>query len=182
MTINLKMPDITELKPRITVFGVGGAGGNAVNNMITSNLEGVDFVVANTDSQALKTSKADRVIQMGIAATDGRQPQRVGIQHCRSRCRLSPGWRGVVDLKGVRSISPVRDQRQPAKCPFAHRSREPAHWVGDCRDTSQRMYVLQCRLYSPEACRGLLDKEAHHVALERRDLGTGYDLHHVAHP
>ena len=71
MTINLKMPDITELKPRITVFGVGGAGGNAVNNMITSNLEGVDFVVANTDSQALKTSRAERVIQMGIAATEG---------------------------------------------------------------------------------------------------------------
>lgn len=71
MTINLKMPDITELKPRITVFGVGGAGGNAVNNMITSNLEGVDFVVANTDAQALKASQAERVIQMGIAATEG---------------------------------------------------------------------------------------------------------------
>ncbi len=71
MTINLKMPDITELKPRIHVFGVGGAGGNAVNNMISSGLEGVDFVVANTDSQALKTSRAERVIQMGIAVTEG---------------------------------------------------------------------------------------------------------------
>ena len=47
MTINLKVPDLTELKPRITVFGVGGAGGNAVNNMIKSGLEGVQFVVAN---------------------------------------------------------------------------------------------------------------------------------------
>ncbi|MCC0017057.1 MAG: cell division protein FtsZ [Rhodobiaceae bacterium] len=71
MTINLKMPDITELKPRITVFGVGGAGGNAVNNMITSALEGVEFVVANTDSQALKMSRAERVVQMGIAVTEG---------------------------------------------------------------------------------------------------------------
>ena len=47
------MPEITELKPQITVFGVGGAGGNAVNNMITAGLQGVDFVVANTDAQAL---------------------------------------------------------------------------------------------------------------------------------
>ncbi|MCB1508420.1 MAG: cell division protein FtsZ, partial [Hyphomicrobiaceae bacterium] len=71
MTINLKVPDIRELKPRIIVFGCGGAGGNAVNNMITSGLEGVDFVVANTDAQALSSSKAERVIQMGLAATEG---------------------------------------------------------------------------------------------------------------
>ncbi|TLP48447.1 cell division protein FtsZ [Cohaesibacter sp. CAU 1516] len=71
MTINLKMPDITELKPRITVFGVGGAGGNAVNNMIETGLDGVDFVVANTDAQALTLSKAERIIQMGIAVTEG---------------------------------------------------------------------------------------------------------------
>jgi len=56
MTINLNVPDIRELKPRITVFGVGGAGGNAVNNMITAGLQGVDFVVANTDAQALTMS------------------------------------------------------------------------------------------------------------------------------
>jgi cell division protein FtsZ len=71
MTINLKMPDITELKPKITVFGVGGAGGNAVNNMIESGLKGVDFVVANTDAQALTTSAAERIIQMGVAVTEG---------------------------------------------------------------------------------------------------------------
>ncbi len=59
MTIKLQKPDITELKPRITVFGVGGGGGNAVNNMITAGLEGVDFVVANTDAQALTMTKAD---------------------------------------------------------------------------------------------------------------------------
>jgi len=71
MTINLQKPDITELKPRITVFGVGGGGGNAVNNMITSGLDGVDFVVANTDAQALTMSKSERLIQMGVAVTEG---------------------------------------------------------------------------------------------------------------
>ena len=71
MSINLKMPDITELKPRITVFGVGGAGCNAVNNMIEAGLQGVDFVVANTDAQALTMTKADRLIQMGVAVTQG---------------------------------------------------------------------------------------------------------------
>ncbi len=71
MSINLKMPDITELKPRITVFGVGGAGCNAVNNMIEAGLQGVEFVVANTDAQALSNTKADRLIQMGVAVTQG---------------------------------------------------------------------------------------------------------------
>jgi cell division protein FtsZ len=71
MTINLKKPDITELKPRITVFGVGGGGGNAVNNMITAGLRGVEFVVANTDAQALTMSKAERIIQLGAHVTEG---------------------------------------------------------------------------------------------------------------
>ncbi|MHA1188905.1 MAG: cell division protein FtsZ [Alphaproteobacteria bacterium] len=71
MSINLQMPDIRELKPRITVFGVGGAGCNAVNNMIEAGLEGVDFVVANTDAQALTMSKAERLVQMGVAVTEG---------------------------------------------------------------------------------------------------------------
>jgi len=71
MTINLNVPDIRELRPRITVFGVGGAGGNAVNNMITAGLDGVDFVVANTDAQALTMSKAQRLVQMGTQVTQG---------------------------------------------------------------------------------------------------------------
>jgi cell division protein FtsZ len=71
MTINLQVPDIRELRPRITVFGVGGAGSNAVNNMITAGLSGVDFVVANTDAQALTLSKAERIVQMGVAVTEG---------------------------------------------------------------------------------------------------------------
>ena len=71
MTINLTIPDIREMRPRITVFGVGGAGGNAVNNMIAAGLQGVDFVVANTDAQALTMSKAERIIQMGTQVTEG---------------------------------------------------------------------------------------------------------------
>ena len=71
MTINLKAPELRELKPRIMVCGVGGAGGNAVNNMIASGLAGVDFIVANTDAQALTSSKAERIIQMGLQVTEG---------------------------------------------------------------------------------------------------------------
>ncbi|WP_127903437.1 cell division protein FtsZ [Solirhodobacter olei] len=73
MTLNLTMSSDhqEELKPRITVFGVGGAGGNAVNNMIEKKLEGVEFVAANTDAQALSQSRATAKIQMGIKATEG---------------------------------------------------------------------------------------------------------------
>jgi cell division protein FtsZ len=71
MTINLKAPELRELKPRIMVCGVGGAGGNAVNNMIASGLAGVDFIVANTDAQALTSSRAERIIQMGLQVTEG---------------------------------------------------------------------------------------------------------------
>jgi len=71
MSINLKAPELRELKPRIMVCGVGGAGGNAVNNMIASGLAGVDFIVANTDAQALTSSKAERIIQMGLQVTEG---------------------------------------------------------------------------------------------------------------
>ena len=74
MTINLSVPsnnDTPDLKPRITVLGVGGGGGNAVNNMIRSELEGVDFVVANTDAQALAQARTDSRIQMGTTITRG---------------------------------------------------------------------------------------------------------------
>ncbi len=72
MALNLiNTPDREELKPRITVFGVGGAGGNAVNNMIEQALEGVEFVVANTDAQALQQSRAPSKIQMGLKVTEG---------------------------------------------------------------------------------------------------------------
>ena len=72
MGINLSTPRIpSELQPRIMVFGVGGAGGNAVNNMIRSNLEGVECIVANTDAQALAQNLAERRIQLGLSITQG---------------------------------------------------------------------------------------------------------------
>ncbi|RJL11880.1 cell division protein FtsZ [Paracoccus siganidrum] len=71
MNLNLMMNDEEELKPRITVFGVGGAGGNAVNNMIEKQLDGVEFVVANTDAQALAGSRSNSRIQMGPKVTEG---------------------------------------------------------------------------------------------------------------
>lgn len=70
-TINLGLPDLPILHPNITVIGVGGAGGNAVNNMMQSNLQGVNLVVANTDAQALEKSPCDKKIQLGINLTKG---------------------------------------------------------------------------------------------------------------
>ena len=71
MTISLSAPRTTELKPRIVIFGIGGAGGNAVNNMIDAGLGGVEFVVANTDAQQLQFSKTDRRVQLGASITQG---------------------------------------------------------------------------------------------------------------
>lgn len=71
MALKLDIPQLEVIKPKITIFGVGGAGGNALNNMIRSNLEGVEFVAANTDAQALLSSLADNKIQLGLAITKG---------------------------------------------------------------------------------------------------------------
>ena len=71
MTINFKQPDIRELKPRILVLGVGGAGGNAINEMIDAGLQGVEFIAVNTDAQDLKLSKAHTKIQIGLNLTKG---------------------------------------------------------------------------------------------------------------
>ena len=72
MNIKISLPDVAqELHPIITVLGVGGSGGNAVNNMINSNLEGVDFLIANTDAQALKISNCPNKIQLGLNTTRG---------------------------------------------------------------------------------------------------------------
>ena len=71
MSLSLVRPQTTELKPRIVVFGVGGAGGNAVNNMIDAGLEGVEFVVGNTDAQQLQFAKTERRIQLGVQVTQG---------------------------------------------------------------------------------------------------------------
>ena len=71
MTINFKSPEIKELKPRILVLGVGGAGGNAINKMVESGLQGVEFLSINTDAQDLKLSKAHTKIQIGLNLTKG---------------------------------------------------------------------------------------------------------------
>tara|TARA_B100001013_G_scaffold342231_1_gene267881 strand:- start:77 stop:1537 length:1461 start_codon:yes stop_codon:yes gene_type:complete len=71
MTINFKAPDIKELKPRILVVGLGGAGGNAINGMIDSGLQGVEFIAVNTDAQDLRISKAQAKIQIGLNLTKG---------------------------------------------------------------------------------------------------------------
>ena len=71
MTINFKAPDIKELKPRILVMGVGGAGGNAINGMIDNGLQGVEFIAVNTDAQDLKLSKANAKVQIGLNLTKG---------------------------------------------------------------------------------------------------------------
>jgi cell division protein FtsZ len=71
MTIEFMRPQVDELKPRIAVIGVGGAGGNAVANMIAADVQGVDFIVANTDAQALNASSAERRIQLGLKITQG---------------------------------------------------------------------------------------------------------------
>jgi cell division protein FtsZ len=99
MTINLQMPDIRELKPNITVFGVGGAGGNAVNNMIAAGLQGCEFVVANTDAQALKSSKCARVIQMGLDGLGAGSHPEVG------KCAAEEAMAEVRDmLQGVHMV------------------------------------------------------------------------------
>ncbi|MEQ1510359.1 MAG: cell division protein FtsZ [Sphingopyxis sp.] len=71
MSINIGLPQVDGLKPRIAVIGVGGAGGNAIANMIASSVDGVDFLVANTDAQALNASSAERRIQLGAQITQG---------------------------------------------------------------------------------------------------------------
>ena len=71
MSIKLQLPKLTDLRPRLTVIGVGGAGCNAINNMIAAGLTGVDFVVANTDAQALAASSAEHRVQLGVTLTDG---------------------------------------------------------------------------------------------------------------
>lgn len=84
MSINIGPPAIEELRPRIVVIGVGGAGGNAIANMIQAQIEGVDFVVANTDAQALNNSIAETRINSGPRSRRGSAPARVGSGPCGS--------------------------------------------------------------------------------------------------
>ena len=102
MTINFKQPDIRELKPRILVLGVGGAGGNAINEMIESGVEGVEFVAVNTDAQDLKSSKAKARVQIGVNLTKGLG---AGAKHEIGRAAADESLNDIVDLlKGANMV------------------------------------------------------------------------------
>jgi len=102
MTINFKQPEIRELKPRILVLGVGGAGGNAINEMIESGVEGVEFVAVNTDAQDLKTSKANARIQIGLNITKGLG---AGAKHEIGQAAADESLNDIVDiLKGSNMV------------------------------------------------------------------------------
>ena len=102
MTISFKAPDIRELKPRILVLGVGGAGGNAINEMIESGVEGVEFVAVNTDAQDLKTSKANARIQIGLNVTKGLG---AGAKHEIGQAAADESLNDIVDiLKGSNMV------------------------------------------------------------------------------
>ena len=99
MTINFKTPEIRELKPRILVLGVGGAGGNAINEMIDSGVEGVEFIAVNTDAQDLKTSKAQTRIQIGLNITKGLG---AGAKHEIGQAAADESLNDIIDmLKGA---------------------------------------------------------------------------------
>ena len=95
MTINFRAPDIKELKPRILVLGVGGAGGNAINEMIDSGVEGVEFIAVNTDAQDLKTSKAQTRIQIGLNITKGLG---AGAKHEIGQAAADESLNDIIDL------------------------------------------------------------------------------------
>ena len=102
MTINFKVPEIKELKPRILVLGVGGAGGNAINEMIDAGVDGVEFVAVNTDAQDLKTSKSKTRIQLGINLTKGLG---AGAKHEIGQAAADESLNDIVDiLKGANMV------------------------------------------------------------------------------
>jgi len=102
MTINFKPPEIRELKPRILVLGVGGAGGNAINEMIDSGVEGVEFVAVNTDAQDLKTSRAQTRIQIGLNVTKGLG---AGAKHEIGQAAADESLNDIIDLlKGANMV------------------------------------------------------------------------------
>ena len=102
MTINFKAPEIKELKPRILVLGVGGAGGNAINEMIDAGVDGVEFVAVNTDAQDLKTSKSKTRIQIGLNLTKGLG---AGAKHEIGQAAAGESLNDIVDiLKGANMV------------------------------------------------------------------------------
>ena len=102
MTINFKPPEIRELKPRILVLGVGGAGGNAINEMIDAGVEGVEFIAVNTDAQDLNTSKSQTRIQIGINITKGLG---AGAKHEIGQAAADESLNDIIDmLKGANMV------------------------------------------------------------------------------
>ena len=94
MTINFKVPEIKELKPRILVLGVGGAGGNAINEMIDAGLQGVEFIAVNTDAQDLKQVKQKK-IQIGLNVTKGLG---AGSKHDIGQAAANESLNDIIDL------------------------------------------------------------------------------------
>ena len=102
MTINFKVPEIKELKPRILVLGVGGAGGNAINEMIDAGVDGVEFVAVNTDAQDLKTSKSKTRVQIGLNLTKGLG---AGAKHEIGQAAADESLNDIIDiLKGANMV------------------------------------------------------------------------------
>ena len=102
MTINIKGPELRELKPRILVIGVGGAGGNAINSMIDSGMQGVEFVAVNTDAQDLKLNKAHAKIQLGCNLTKGLG---AGAKHDIGQAAADESLNDIVDyIKGSNMV------------------------------------------------------------------------------
>ena len=102
MTINFKTPEIRELQPRLLVMGVGGAGGNAINEMIENGMQGVEFIAVNTDAQDLKHSKAKSKIQIGLNLTKGLG---AGAKHEIGLAAANESLNDIVDiLKGANMV------------------------------------------------------------------------------
>ena len=102
MTINIKGPELRELKPRILVLGVGGAGGNALNGMIEAGMQGVEFVAVNTDAQDLKINKAHAKIQLGTNLTKGLG---AGAKHDIGQAAADESLNDIIDyIKGSNMV------------------------------------------------------------------------------
>ena len=187
MSIHLTVPPKRELKPRIVVFGIGGAGGNAVNNMVSAGLEGVDFVVANTDAQALAASQADRRIQMGSKLTEGlgagSNPE-VGRQAARG-FDLEEAWLQVMAeralIHGEYEVAQVLVQELVAK--LEGKARDSVirhfwaltHWLAVNRSAQIKTFPLQAQPSGGGNCRDRFSLWSWHLA-----NGNTQEAHAVA--
>src|SRR5262249_14868951 len=146
MSINLKIPDVRELKPRITVFGTGGAGGNAGNNMIAGGLQGGGFGGANTDAQGLTTSQARRILQVGGARPEG------------LRARSQPE---VGRAAAEEAIEEIRDHLQGAHMVFVTAG------MGGGTGTGAAPVVARCAKEAGILTVGVITKPFHFEGMRR---------------